>query len=199
MGPARKSQGTPLSVSDWLEAGYALIAEEGVRALKIERLCQQVGATRGSFYWHFEDIGSYREALVTSWNSFLEQDRDSLASLDELPPRERLSKMMDQLVSSQHWMLERAMREWARSDPKAAANVRAADRRVLRCGGQGIRGPRVQSERGPLSRRGDVRHRHRLAAPGRLGGANRVDGTTGTVRRSDARRPEVKTSDHRER
>jgi AcrR family transcriptional regulator len=132
MGAARKSQGTPLSVSDWLEAGYALIAEEGVRALKIERLCQQVGATRGSFYWHFEDIGSYREALVASWNSFLEQDRDSLASLDELPPRERLSKMMDQLVNSQHWVLERAMREWARSDPTAAANVRAADRRVLR-------------------------------------------------------------------
>ena len=132
MGPLRKSQGTPLSVSDWLEAGYALIAEEGVRALKIERLCQQVGATRGSFYWHFEDIGSYREALVASWNSFLEQDRDSLAGLDKLPPRERLSKMMDQLVSPQHWMLERAMREWARSDPTAAANVRAADRRVLR-------------------------------------------------------------------
>jgi AcrR family transcriptional regulator len=132
MGPPGKSQGAPLSVSDWLEAGYALIAEEGVRALKIERLCQQVGATRGSFYWHFEDIASYREALVASWNSFLEQDRNSLARLDELPPRERLSKMMDQLVSPQHWTLERAMREWARSDPTAAANVRAADRRVLR-------------------------------------------------------------------
>jgi len=132
MGSPHRSQSAPLSVSDWLEAGYALIAEEGVRALKIERLCQQVGATRGSFYWHFEDIGSYRDALVASWNSFLEQDRDSLARLDELPPRQRLSKMMDQLVSNQHWMLERAMREWARSDPTAAANVRAADRRVLR-------------------------------------------------------------------
>ena len=132
MAAARKSQGTSLSVSDWLEAGYAVIAEEGVRALKIERLCRQVGATRGSFYWHFEDIGSYREALVTSWNSFLEQDRASLADLDGLPPRERLSKMMDLLVSPQYWTLERAMREWARSDPTAAANVRAADRRVVR-------------------------------------------------------------------
>src|ERR1700761_2314051 len=99
MGPPRKSPGAPLSVSDWLEAGYALIAEEGVRALKIERLCQRVGATRGSFYWHFEDIASYRAALIASWNSFLEQDRDSLAGLDNLPPRERLSKMMDQLGS----------------------------------------------------------------------------------------------------
>ena len=128
----RKSQGAPLSVSDWLEAGYTLIAEEGVRALKIERLCRQVGATRGSFYWHFEDIGSYRDALVASWNTFLQRDIDSLTELGGLPPRQRLSKMMDQLVSPQHWMLERAMREWARSDPAAAANIRAADRRVLR-------------------------------------------------------------------
>jgi len=132
MGPPRKPQGAPLSVKDWLEAGYAVIAEEGARALKIERLCRQVGATRGSFYWHFEDIASYRETLVASWKSFLERDRESLAKLDELPPRERLSKMMDLLVSPQYWTLERAMREWARSDPAAAANVRAADRRVLR-------------------------------------------------------------------
>ena len=40
--------------------------------------------------------------------------------------------MMTALTSPQHWMLERAMREWARTDPIAAANVRAADRRLLR-------------------------------------------------------------------
>jgi AcrR family transcriptional regulator len=131
MAPPRRSSSVPLSVNDWLEAGYALIAEHGVRALKIERLCQLVGATRGSFYWHFDDIDSYRAALVSAWNLFLEQDRRSLAKLGELPPRERLSTMMDDLVSPQHWMLERAMREWARSDPTAAAAVRAADRRVL--------------------------------------------------------------------
>jgi AcrR family transcriptional regulator len=123
---------TRLSVEDWLEAGYTLLAEQGVRALKVERLCQQAGVTRGSFYWHFEDMDSYRAALVESWNAFLEKDRQSLAELDALPPRERLSAMMIALVSPQHWMLERAMREWARTDPAAADNIRAADRRLLR-------------------------------------------------------------------
>ena len=121
-----------LSVENWLEAGYALLAEEGVRALKVDRLCQQAGVTRGSFYWHFDDMDSYRAALVESWNTFLEKDRQSLAELDALPPRERLSAMMTALTSPRHWMLERAMREWARTDPIAAANVRAADRRLLR-------------------------------------------------------------------
>jgi AcrR family transcriptional regulator len=108
---ARKSTSTRLSVQDWLQAGYTLLAEQGVRALKVERLCQQLGVTRGSFYWHFEDMDGYRAALVESWNTFLEQDRQSLAELDALPPRERLSSMMIALVSPQHGMLERAMRE----------------------------------------------------------------------------------------
>src|ERR1700738_5212017 len=128
---ARKPQ-SRLSVEDWLQAGYTLLAEQGVRALKIETLCRRVGVTRGSFYWHFEGMDSYRAALVESWQTFLENDRRDLAELDALPPRERLSAMMTALTSPQHWMLERAMREWARTDPVAAANIRAADRRVLK-------------------------------------------------------------------
>ena len=115
-----------------MQAGYTLLAEEGARALKVERLCRQVGATRGSFYWHFEDMDGYRAALVESWNTFRDQDRQSLAEIDRLPPRERLSAMMIALVRPQHWILERAMREWARTDEAAAANVRDADRRLLR-------------------------------------------------------------------
>lgn len=132
MAGARKGTPGTLTADDWLQAGYALLATDGMRALKIERLCQQVGATRGSFYWHFTDMEGYRSALVASWNTFLENDRRSLAELENLPPRERLSKIMSTLVSPQHWTLERAMREWARSDEVAAANVRAADVRVLR-------------------------------------------------------------------
>jgi AcrR family transcriptional regulator len=129
---SRKSASTRLSEDDWLQAGYTVLAEQGARALKIDSLCRQVGATRGSFYWHFEDMDTYRAALVTSWNAFLEQDRRSMAKLDALTPRERLSRMMADLVAPQHWVLERAMREWARTDPSAAASVRSADRRVLR-------------------------------------------------------------------
>jgi AcrR family transcriptional regulator len=56
-----------VSVEDWLQAGYTVLAEQGVRALKVERLCQHLGVTRGSFYWHFENMDGYRAALVESW------------------------------------------------------------------------------------------------------------------------------------
>ncbi|OBH59666.1 TetR family transcriptional regulator [Mycobacterium mantenii] len=128
----RKPPSTRLSAEDWLEVGYTVLANEGVRALKVERLCQEAGVTRGSFYWHFEDIEKYRAALIDSWNKFLERDRQALSELDALRPRERLLALTGTLVSPQYWMLERAMREWARLDPVAAENVRAADRLLLR-------------------------------------------------------------------
>jgi hypothetical protein len=39
--------------------------------------------------------------------------------------------MMSSLVSPRHWTLERAMREWARTDTDVAASVRTADLHVL--------------------------------------------------------------------
>lgn len=34
------------------QAGYAILAEEGIEALNLNRLCARVGATKYSFYWH---------------------------------------------------------------------------------------------------------------------------------------------------
>ena len=64
-----------MSVDDWIQAGYAILAEEGIKALKIDRLCSRLGVTKGSFYWHFTDIASYRAALVEAWGELRDEDR----------------------------------------------------------------------------------------------------------------------------
>ena len=58
---------TDSALDDWIQAGYAILAEEGIKALKIDRLCDRLGVTKGSFYWHFDGMPSYRAALVESW------------------------------------------------------------------------------------------------------------------------------------
>lgn len=120
-----------LSVQDWVQAGFRILAEDGLKALTIDRLCKRLGVTKGSFYWHFTDMKAYRNALVDTWAAVRDADRGDFDALSDVPPRERLSHMMTALVGPAHWMLERAMREWARSQDSVAAAVRSSDQRVL--------------------------------------------------------------------
>ncbi|ORB01663.1 TetR family transcriptional regulator [Mycolicibacter minnesotensis] len=120
-----------LSVQDWVQAGFRILADDGLKALTIDRLCKRLGVTKGSFYWHFTDMKAYRNALVDTWAAVRDADRGDFDALSDIPPRERLSHMMTALVGPSHWMLERAMREWARSQDSVAAAVRSSDQRVL--------------------------------------------------------------------
>jgi AcrR family transcriptional regulator len=124
--------GPRLTTDDWIQAGFSTIAEEGLKAVKIDRLCDRLGVTKGSFYWHFSDIEGYRDALAQAWGEFRDEDRRTFAELDALEPRERLGRMMASLTSPRQWTLERAMREWARTDPRVAASVRVTDRWIYR-------------------------------------------------------------------
>jgi AcrR family transcriptional regulator len=130
-GPAGKRISQRVGVDDWVRAGFSLLAEEGIKALKIDRLCDRLGVTKGSFYWHFDGMPSYRSALVSAWGELRDEDRLDFDDMGGLAPRDRLVAMMTSLVSPRHWTLERAMREWARSDEEVAASVRASDRRVV--------------------------------------------------------------------
>ncbi|MFW0788129.1 TetR/AcrR family transcriptional regulator [Gordonia sp. CPCC 205333] len=120
----------PLSADDWLAVGYRLLAEDGIAALKIDRLCERAGVTRGSFYWHFATIASFRTALVESWTRALTAERDFVDGIGDLDPRPRLSTMIEWLLGDEKWLLERSMREWARHDEALAAAVGRADLRV---------------------------------------------------------------------
>jgi AcrR family transcriptional regulator len=46
-----------LSATDWLRQGLKTLAQSGFTALKAEPLAKAMGVSRGSFYWHFADIG----------------------------------------------------------------------------------------------------------------------------------------------
>lgn len=130
-GPAGKRTSQRVGVDDWIRAGYEILAEEGIKALKIDRLCERLGVTKGSFYWHFDGMPSYRSTLTAAWAELRDEDRRDFDEMGHLAPRDRLAAMMASLVSPRHWTLERAMREWARSDPAVAESVRESDRRVV--------------------------------------------------------------------
>ena len=56
--------GDQLSAKDWLDQGLKTLASRGFTALKAEPLAKAMGVSRGSFYWHFADIGAFHAAIL---------------------------------------------------------------------------------------------------------------------------------------
>jgi len=126
--PASSSR---LSVDDWIDAGLELLAEEGPSGVKIDRLCVRLGVTKGSFYWHFKDLAAFLKAVADRWGSSRDERREVFAELEALAPRERLSRLLDEFADPAGWALERAVREWARTDESVRRRVEATDRWVF--------------------------------------------------------------------
>ncbi|WP_407494216.1 TetR/AcrR family transcriptional regulator [Pseudooceanicola sp. MF1-13] len=117
-----------LSADDWLNAGLKALAASGPEALKAEPLARALDTTKGSFYWHFEDVPRYRQALLSMW-------RDIAANLPNQPHEKaeavaQLKALMSDGFGGDQ-ATETAMRNWASTDPDAAATIAELDAQRL--------------------------------------------------------------------
>jgi AcrR family transcriptional regulator len=92
-GPARNGEPT-LTVTDWTEAALHLIAERGLSGLTIDALARRLGATKGSFYWHFGGRTELLKAALRRWEQ--RSTAEMIAALRAIgDPRRRLQTMLD--------------------------------------------------------------------------------------------------------
>jgi AcrR family transcriptional regulator len=56
-----------LTRDDWITAALGAIADGGLAAVAVEPLAARLGATKGSFYWHFENREALLEAAIMRW------------------------------------------------------------------------------------------------------------------------------------
>jgi AcrR family transcriptional regulator len=56
-----------LTRDDWTRAALDAIGEGGVTAVAVERIAKALGASRGSFYWHFRDRADLIDAALELW------------------------------------------------------------------------------------------------------------------------------------
>ncbi|KQY60155.1 hypothetical protein ASD11_11790 [Aeromicrobium sp. Root495] len=129
--PRGRGQAARLSLDDWTERALALLMDEGVGAVKISRLCRELDVTKGSFYWHFSDLDALQEAVAERWCTQTRELLQQLAGLSDLPPAERLRSMTMRLVDDRSWSVERALRDWARTDAKVAEVIAESDQFVF--------------------------------------------------------------------
>ena len=117
-----------LSAEDWINEGLHALAKKGFTALKADPLARAIGVSRGSFYWHFADLGAFHAAILDRWHEIAAEQiiADVEADREDEPLHSLLRRTFGARLE-----LERAVRNWAAFDPRAQAAVRAIDRRRL--------------------------------------------------------------------
>ena len=78
-----------LSRTDWTEAALSALAQDGLAGVAVQPLARTLGATKGSFYWHFADRGALIAATLELW-----EQRETTAVIERIEaiddPRQRL-------------------------------------------------------------------------------------------------------------
>ncbi|MEV5551809.1 TetR/AcrR family transcriptional regulator [Streptomyces sp. NPDC052309] len=140
---------------DWLEAGLAVLEQDGARALTIERLCGELGLTKGSFYHHFKGMAGFRTDLLTHFETEHTSRFISDAESAGTSARHRLLHLLRLVLDDKSGSeaVEIAIRAWALQDPEVRALQERVDRSridYLRTLWRGLGGPEADVE--PMAR-----------------------------------------------
>lgn len=132
----RQDQKARLGRNDWVMAGLRALVRGGIQAVKVEALAREIGATKGSFYWHFKDLHELHQVMLELWESLATHAITAAVKASGRDGRGQLMLLVD-MVSVRPGEayggigIEPALREWGRTDPHAGAVVERVDRQRL--------------------------------------------------------------------
>lgn len=114
---------------DWINAAKSALLAEGVESVRVERLAENMGVSRGGFYGYFDNRQSLLDALLNLWRK--ENTDPILEALENAAPNGEAQYKAVCAI----WLAEApfspafdsAIRDWSRKSPKVDAMVRAVD------------------------------------------------------------------------
>lgn len=125
-----------LGRSDWVLAALRALVKGGIGAVKVEALARDIGATKGSFYWHFKDLPELHQVMLELWEEIGTRRITATVMASGLDPRGQLM-LLAEMVSVQPGAavggieIEPALRDWGRNDPRARSVLERVDRQRL--------------------------------------------------------------------
>ena len=126
---------------DWVAAGLTELASAGVDGVRIEVLAERLGVTKGGFYRRFKDRRALLNAILESWRDGRVTSIQHQAEGAETPAGKLrgIFRIFTERANTQGIAIELAIRQWARSDPIAAAAAEAVDEARLKVVGSQYR------------------------------------------------------------
>ncbi|MEU3989429.1 TetR/AcrR family transcriptional regulator [Streptomyces platensis] len=128
--PRGSSARPRLTARDWADAALAAMGEGGLAAVAVEPLAARLGATKGSFYWHFSNRDALIEAALERW-----EEAGTEAVITEVEaepdPGRRLRRLLARATSRATTDPLEVSLLASTADPRvAAALARVTDRRI---------------------------------------------------------------------
>jgi AcrR family transcriptional regulator len=116
-----------LTAQDWIDFGLKTLAREGADALKADVLARKLGVSRGSFYWHFAELGAFHASVIAHWRQMATEA--IIADLERYgSPEQRLDALLRRAFGHDN-LIEIRMRAWGDENAEAARALSEIDRR----------------------------------------------------------------------
>ena len=115
-----------INQQNWLDAGLTILAQQGPDRVRIMPIADELGVTKGSFYWHFKNLEEFHLALIKEW-----ERRDTLQAIEFVEnmqgdPREKLQCWIYG-ASVSDLKITKAIRAWSMSNSSIAEVQARAD------------------------------------------------------------------------
>jgi len=123
---------------DWVSVGLVELARGGVDGVRVEVLAERLGVTKGGFYRRFKDRRALLNAMLETWRdgrvTAIERQADTSGE-SAVEKLRGMFKLYSERANTQGMAIELAIRQWARTDPAAAAAAEKVDAARLKTAG----------------------------------------------------------------
>jgi AcrR family transcriptional regulator len=112
---------------EWLERALDVVSLAGGAKLRIDNLVNEIGVTKGSFYWHFNNRDDFVRSLIDYWHEhYTLTVSDYLDGIDG-SAEEKMRKLMEMVFVEQLTRHDLAIRSWAIAEPELRILVKRTD------------------------------------------------------------------------
>ena len=126
--PAKARSDTRLSREEWLVKALEVLAKEGQAGMRVQGLCDELGVSRGSFYWHFKDREDFTHSLLDYWHdAYTVPIPDTVEAIGGTA-EEKLDRLLREVYDQDGTRYDMAVRSWAVQDSSIARFVRRTDK-----------------------------------------------------------------------
>jgi len=121
-----------LTAQAWIEAAFQALTKGGPQAIRAEAIARDLNVSKGSFYWHFENVGALQTQMLSHWKDAATDSIISALEGNDLSSANKLRKLVglatgDGNVPYGGALVEAAIRDWGRYNAEVAETVGAVD------------------------------------------------------------------------